>query len=103
MGFEGATADSLYNQKEQAFLDANDLANDPKLKALVDAEIARELKSMPPPPASPAQDPRLIPDRPLFKVRYKTLAFRHWLRNIHVPSTHEPHCASQDGPPHSIA
>ncbi|OQE27505.1 hypothetical protein PENSTE_c004G00267 [Penicillium steckii] len=26
VGFEGATADSLYNQKEQAFLDANDLA-----------------------------------------------------------------------------
>jgi chromatin modification-related protein VID21 len=25
VGFEGATADSLYQQKEQAFLDANDL------------------------------------------------------------------------------
>jgi chromatin modification-related protein VID21 len=26
VGFEGATADALYQQKEQAFLDANDLS-----------------------------------------------------------------------------
>jgi chromatin modification-related protein VID21 len=26
VGFEGATADGLYQQKEQAFLDANDLS-----------------------------------------------------------------------------
>ena len=45
----------------------NDLSIHPNLQAQVDAEIARELKSQPPP--NPANDPRLLPERPLFKVR----------------------------------
>lgn len=45
----------------------DDLAQHPNLQALVDAEIARELKAKPQP--NPATDPRLPPQRPLFKVR----------------------------------
>ncbi|KAG8930192.1 hypothetical protein FRC01_003161 [Tulasnella sp. 417] len=43
----------------------DDLAQHPNLQALVDAEIARELKAKPPP--NHATDPRLPPERPLFK------------------------------------
>lgn len=50
----------------------DDLAQHPNLQALVDAEIARELKAKPPP--NPATDPRLPPERPLFKVRHFTLS-----------------------------
>lgn len=46
----------------------DDLAQQPNLQALVDAEIARELKAKPPP--NHATDPRLPPERPLFKVRH---------------------------------
>ncbi len=57
---------------EGVFIDAlpyydNDLASQPNLKALVDSEIARELKAFSPP--KPGSDRRLQLEQPLFKVR----------------------------------
>ncbi|KAG8908546.1 hypothetical protein FRB99_005906 [Tulasnella sp. 403] len=43
----------------------NDLETHPGLQAKVDAELAKELTSLPPP--DPTTDPRLLPERPLFK------------------------------------
>lgn len=92
----------------------DDLAQHPNLQALVDAEIARELKAKPPP--NPATDPRLPPERPLFKVRHFTLScfylaifcsFTAWaILQLDDPRMHGSSRSSQSPPfvgfPHSL-
>lgn len=71
--FLNSTTTHSMTSADNVFIDSlpyydDDLAQHPNLQALVDAEIARELKAKPPP--NHATDPRLPPERPLFKVRH---------------------------------
>lgn len=77
---------------EEVFIDSlpyfdNDLATHPNLQALVDAEIARELKSHPVP--DPSNHPRLQPLLPPFQVRPPTIPSRAAFSNYDM--SHEPH------------